>query len=67
VRVPEYTKLLGPGHPLFDTLIEWAIRRSRDTFARGEALIDPNIAKPERPMIPRKSQTPPASECIFTV
>jgi superfamily II DNA or RNA helicase len=48
VRVPEYTKLLGPGHPLFDTLIEWAIRCSRDTFARGATLIDPNIAKPQQ-------------------
>ena len=25
VRVPERTKLLGPGHALFDTLIEWAM------------------------------------------
>ena len=29
-------------------LIEWAIRRSRDTFARGATLIDPNIAKPQQ-------------------
>ena len=25
VRIPERTKLMGPGHPLFDTLIEWTI------------------------------------------
>jgi len=48
VRVPEFTKLLGPGHPLFDALIELAIRRARDAFARGVVLIDPNIAQPNR-------------------
>lgn len=48
VVVPEYTKLLGPGHPLFDTLIEWAIRRARESFARGAVLIDPNIVQPQR-------------------
>ncbi|MEK6573637.1 MAG: helicase-related protein, partial [Chloroflexota bacterium] len=48
VRVPEHTKLLGPGHPLFEALIEWAIRRARDSFAKGVILIDPNIARPQR-------------------
>jgi len=48
VRVPERTKLLGPGHPLFDTLIEWAIRDARQAFAKGALLVDPNIAKPQR-------------------
>ncbi len=48
VRVPEHTKLLGPGHPLFDTLIEWAIRRAREAFTKGAMLIDPNIARPQR-------------------
>ena len=48
VRVPERTKLLGPGHPLFDTLIEWTIRQARQAFAKGATLVDPNIAKPQR-------------------
>jgi superfamily II DNA or RNA helicase len=48
VRVPERTKLLGPGHPLFDTLIEWAIREARQAFAKGATLVDPNIARPQR-------------------
>jgi len=48
VRVPERTKLLGPGHPLFDTLIEWAIREARKSFAKGALLVDPNIARPQR-------------------
>jgi superfamily II DNA or RNA helicase len=48
VRVPERTKLMGPGHPLFDTLIEWAIREARQAFAKGATLVDPNIAKPQR-------------------
>ena len=48
VQVPERTKLLGPGHPLFDTLIEWAIREARQAFAKGTLLVDPNIAKPQR-------------------
>ncbi len=47
-RVPEHTKLLGSGHPLFDTLTEWAIRKARDSFARGATLCDPNIAAPQR-------------------
>ena len=48
VRVPEGTKLMGPGHPLFDTLIDWAIREARQAFAKGATLLDPNIAKPQR-------------------
>lgn len=46
VRVPERTKLMGPGHPLFNTLIELAIYKARQAFAKGTMLIDPNIAKP---------------------
>jgi hypothetical protein len=48
VRVPDRTKLLGPGHPLFDTLIQWAIRAAQHAFARGVALVDPNLATPQR-------------------
>jgi len=55
VRVPEQTKLLGPGHPLFDAIIEWALQRARDAFARGVTVIDPNIARPERVWLVRSS------------
>jgi len=55
VRVPEYTKLLGPGHPLFDAVIEWAIHRARDAFARGATILDPNIARPQRIWLVRSS------------
>ncbi|RMG55935.1 MAG: DEAD/DEAH box helicase [Acidobacteria bacterium] len=55
IRVPEHTKLLGPGHPLFDALIEWAIRRARDAFTRGAILIDPNIAQPQQIWLVRSS------------
>ena len=55
VRVPERTKLMGPGHPLFDTLIEWAIREAREAFAKGAILIDPNIAKPQRVWLVRST------------
>ena len=48
VRVPERTMLMGPGHPLFDTLIEWAMREAHEAFAKGTRLVDPNIAKPLR-------------------
>jgi len=48
VRIPEYTKLLGPGHPLFDTLIEWAIKEAREAFAKGTRLVDPNLSEPKR-------------------
>lgn len=47
-RVPERTRLMGPGHVLFDVLIEWAIRRAQHAFAQGAVLVDPNIAKPQR-------------------
>jgi len=46
VRVPENTKLLAPGHPLFVAVIEWAIRRARDAFATGSTLVDPNTPQP---------------------
>jgi superfamily II DNA or RNA helicase len=55
VRVPERTKLMGPGHPLFDTLIEWAIREARQAFAKGATLVDPNIAKPQRVWLVRST------------
>ena len=48
VRVPEYTKLLGPGHPLFEALIHWATNNAKQDFAKGAILVDPNISEPER-------------------
>jgi len=53
--VPERTKLMGPGHPVFDTLIEWAIRESRQAFAKGATLVDPNISKPQRVCLVRST------------
>jgi hypothetical protein len=47
-RVPEHTKLLGSGHPLFDAVTEWAIRQARDAFSRGATVCDPNIAARQR-------------------
>ncbi len=47
-RIPERTKLMGPGHPLFDALIEWTISEARQAFAKGAILVDPNITKPRR-------------------
>ena len=55
VRVPERTKLIGPGSPLFDALIEWAIREAHNEFARGAFLVDPNIAKPQRAWLVRST------------
>lgn len=55
VRIPERTKLMGPGHPLFDMLIEWAIREARQAFAKGALLVDPNIAKPQRVWLVRST------------
>jgi len=39
---------MGPGHRLFDTLIEWAIQEAQRDFVKGAVLVDPNIAKPQR-------------------
>jgi hypothetical protein len=47
-RVPDRTRLLGPGHVLFDTLIEWAIGNARQAFAKGAIVVDPNLAVPQR-------------------
>ena len=55
MRIPERTKLLGPGHPLFDTLIEWTISEGRQAFARGAILVDPNIARPQRVWLVRST------------
>jgi hypothetical protein len=55
VRIPDDTKLLGPGHPLFSAVIEWAIRRARDAFAKGATIVDPNIARPQRIWLVRSS------------
>lgn len=56
VRVPQRTKLMGPGHSLFDTLIEWAIKEARETFAKGTYLMDPSL----RGRSPGESKTPGA-------
>ena len=48
VRVPERTRLLGPGHPLFETLIAWAIREAQPAFAKGVTLVDANLSQPQR-------------------
>ena len=55
IEVPEETKLLGPGHPLFDTLIEWAIREARHAFAKGALVVDANIARPQRMWLVRST------------
>lgn len=55
VAVPEFTRLLGPGHPLFDALIHWSIRRARDSFTKGAMLVDPNISRPQRVWLVRSS------------
>lgn len=47
VRIPERSRLMGPGHALFDTLIDWIIWQARQAFARGATLVDPNIARPQ--------------------
>ena len=48
VRVPEFTKLLGPGHPLFEALIQWATHNATNDFAKGAVLVDPNISEQQR-------------------
>ena len=78
-RIPERTKLLGPGHALFDTLIEWTISEARQAFARGATLVDPNIARPQRVWLvrstidddrrqwQREGRKPPAHERLAVV
>ncbi len=51
--VPDGTRMIGPGHPLFETLIMWALKSSREAFTKGTVLIDPNIASPQRIWIVR--------------
>lgn len=47
IPVPDRTKLLGPGHPLFDVLVSWCIQKSHQAFAKGAILVDPNLATPQ--------------------
>src|SRR5207244_1553120 len=42
-------------HPLFDTLIEWAIRSAREAFARGTVLTDANLARPQQAWLVRST------------
>lgn len=53
VQIPDRTKLLGPGHPLFDTLIAWTIHGAQEAFARGAVLVDPNLARPQHTWLVR--------------
>jgi hypothetical protein len=53
VSIPDRTKLMGPGHPLFNILIEWAIVEAHHAFARGTVLTDPNIGRPQKIWITR--------------
>lgn len=48
ISIPDRTKLMGPGHPLFNILIEWAIVEAHHAFARGTILTDPNIGSPQK-------------------
>ncbi|MBC8462627.1 MAG: DEAD/DEAH box helicase family protein, partial [Deltaproteobacteria bacterium] len=55
VKVPERTKLMGPGNLLFDTLVEWSIREAQTTFAQGTVVVNPNIQNPHRIWFVRSS------------
>ncbi|MFI7430711.1 helicase-related protein [Micromonospora sp. NPDC049836] len=35
-------ELCGPGHPLFDALVDWASERARDALKAGCVLVDPD-------------------------
>jgi hypothetical protein len=41
VKLPEGTRLLGPGTPLFDAVRDLTLHDAQDAFARGVTLIDP--------------------------
>jgi len=45
VKIPEDTKLIGPGHPLFECLIEYIQTQARESFAKGVKLINPNLSE----------------------
>lgn len=55
IRVPDHTRLLGPGHPLFNVLLEWAMRSAADAFAKGAVLLDPNLEMAQRIWLVRSS------------
>lgn len=39
-------ELCGPGHPLFDALVAWAIERTGAEVAKGAVFFDPDITDP---------------------
>ena len=55
VRIPERTRLMGPGHILFGILIEWAICEARPAFAKGTVLVDPSATAPQRLWLARST------------
>ncbi len=76
VPVPEGTRLMGPGHPIFDALIHWAIRESRRAFAQGALITDPNIAAPQQLWLirstiqdgrPDRNQTPAHERLVAVI
>ncbi len=48
VTVPENTRLMGPGHPLFKALIDWATETASSSFAQGAVILNPNISNPQQ-------------------
>ena len=45
-KLPDRTRLLGPGHELFDAVLEVAKQESQESFTRGVTLIDPSRKEP---------------------
>jgi superfamily II DNA or RNA helicase len=45
-KLPDRTRLLGPGHELFDAVLEIAKRESQESLTRGVTLIDPSRKEP---------------------
>ena len=41
IRLPEHTRLLGPGHELFDSVLRRMKLAASESFTRGVTLIDP--------------------------
>jgi superfamily II DNA or RNA helicase len=44
-RLPQ-AELCGPGHPLFDALVDFVIERTTPELARGAVLFDPDAVEP---------------------
>ena len=55
LQVPEETRLMGPGNPIFEALLACVITSAQTAFAKGATLVDPSISRPQHAWLVRST------------